>query len=449
MKVNDSIFKSYDIRGIYPKELNEEAAFKIGQAFVAYTKTKKIVVGRDMRISSPVLYGHLVRGITSQGADVYSIGEVPVELMYFTTAHFDYDAGIMITASHNPKEYNGFKMINRKSKGIFDVIRGKELIDLASQDFKDVEVLGEVKELNIWQDYISHIFSVVSSQEINPVKIVIDASNGMAGKVIPMIEDSLPIEIISLNFDLDGNFPNHPPNPLLEESEEQIKKKVLEEKADFGVIFDGDADRIFLVDEKGEIVRGDITLLFLADYFLKRFPGRAIAYNLICSKAVPEFIKKMGGVPVKTKVGYVNVSKGLIENNGIVSGEISGHYSFKDNYYFDSGIIALLILLKVIGESNKKLSEMVKEYFIYEISTEINFKVRDKEGIIKKIKEKYSDGKQDFLDGITIEFKDWWFNVRPSNTEPLLRLTVEADTKRLLEEKKKELSSFLKTFIKK
>ena len=273
---------------------------------------------------------------------------------------------------------------------------------------------------------------------------MIDAGNGMAGKVISMIEDSLSTEIIPLNFDLDGNFPNHSPNPLLEGSGDQIERKVLEEKADFGVIFDGDADRIFLIDEKGEMVRGDISLLFLADYFLKKFPGRAVAYNLICSKAVPEFIKKMGGIPIRTKVGYVNVSQGLIENNGVVSGEISGHYSFKDNYYFDSGIIALLVFLKIIGESNRKLSEMVKEYFIYEISAEINFKVKDKEKIIEKAKEKYKDGKQDFLDGVTVEFKDWWFNLRSSNTEPLLRLTVEADTKELLEKKKKELASFIK-----
>jgi phosphomannomutase len=444
MKVNPSIFKSYDIRGIYPKELNEEAVFKVGRAFVNYTGAERVVVGMDMRISSSALYANLVKGIMSQGADVYNIGEVPVELMYFSAVHFDYDAGIMITASHNPKEYNGLKMIKRKTKGIFDVVRGKDLIELSSQDFEDAEKLGEIKDLNVWQEYISHIFSIIPPREINPAKVVIDAGNGMAGKVIPMIGENLPIEIIPLNFDLDGNFPNHPPNPLLEESTKQIKEKVLEQKADFGVIFDGDADRIFLIDERGEFVRGDISLLFLADYFLKKFPGKAVAYNLICSKAVPEFIKKMGGIPVRTQVGYVNVTRGLIENKGILAGEISGHYSFRDNYYFDSGITAFLVFLKVIGDSNEKLSEMVKKYFIYEISAEINFEVDDKKRIIEKAKEKYSDGRQDFLDGITVGYKDWWFNLRPSNTEPLLRLTIEADTKELLEKKKKELSSFIR-----
>lgn len=443
MKVNTSIFRSYDIRGIYPEELNKEIAFKIGQAFVEYTKVKHIVIGRDMRLSSPELFESLVRGIVSQGADVYNIGLVPTEVMYFAVGHYNYDAGIIITASHNPKEYNGFKLVHNKKDRPPDIVRGKDLIEtIEKNNFQDNEKMGEVKEINIWQDYIDHIFSIINIGDIKPLKIVIDAGNGMAGKVIPLIKERLPIEIISLNFDLDGSFPAHPSNPLEKGVSDQISKEIKKQKADFGFIFDGDADRIFLMDERGEFIKGDITLLFLARYFLKK-DASAIAYNLICSKAVPKFIGKWGGKPIKTSVGFANVRKALLDNEGVVGGELSGHFSFKDNYYFDSGFIAFLILLQAISSSGKKVSEMVEELSLYSKSPEFNFKVEDKEKIIEKIKKKYSDGKQDYLDGVTVEYKDWWFNIRPSNTEPLLRLTIEANTEKLLQQKIKELSSLI------
>lgn len=439
--MNLSIFKSYDIRGIYPKDLNKEAVFKIGQAFVKYTGAKNIVVGRDMRISSPELFESLVRGITSQGANVHNIGLIPTEGIYFSIVNYDYDAGIMITASHNPKEYNGLKLVQKK-EDILEIVRGKDLIEVIN-DFKSVGRLGEVKDLNIWQDYINHIFSLVDVNKIKPLKVVIDAGNGMAGKVIPLIQERLPIEIIPLNFTLDGNFPAHFSNPLEKGVVDQISKEIKKQKADLGFIFDGDADRVFLVDEKGELIKGDITLLLLAKYLLKEYSGMAVVYNLICSRAVPKFIKKFGGKPIRTKVGAVNIMKSLLENNGIVGGELSGHFSFKENYYSDSGFIAFLILLQIISEYDQKVSEIVKEFSIYAKSPELNFEIEDKEGIIKKVKEKYSDGKQDYLDGVTVEYKDWWFNLRPSNTEPLLRLTIEADTKKLLKQKIKELSSLI------
>jgi phosphomannomutase len=442
MKVNPAIFKSYDIRGIYPTELNEETALKIGQVFVEYTGAKKIVVGRDMRISSPVLYSSLVKGISSQGSEVCSIGQVPVEGMYFAVTHYGYDAGIMITASHNPKEYNGFKMIKKGVDSLSEVIRGEDLLKLINKELEDKEKFGEIKDLNIWEDYISHILSFVNLEKIQPFKVVVDAGSGMAGKVIPLVKEKLPIKIIPLNFELDGNFPAHESNPLLEESTKQIKEKIKEEGADFGFIFDGDADRVYLIDEKSNFIRGDVSLLFLASHFLKKYPGKGVAYNLICSKAVPEFIKKMGGVPIRSRVGFVNLMKASFENDGVLSGEVSGHYSFRDNFYFDSGFIAFLILLQVISESNKKVSEIADGFSPYSKSAEINFKVKDKEKILNKITKKYSDGKQDFLDGITVEYKDWWFNVRPSNTEPLLRLTIEADNDKILEKNKKALSSF-------
>jgi len=445
MKVNLSIFKSRDIRGIYPEELNEETAFKIGQAFVEYTKAKKIVVGQDMRLSSSALFNSLTKGIISQGTNVYDIGLVPTEGMYFSVGHYQdlAEAGIMITASHNPKKYNGFKMVKARGKTP-DLIAGKDMVELIEKNnFKESKEVGEIKKLDIWPDYFNYIFSFFSSDKIKPFKIVIDAGNGMAGKVASLIKEKLPIEIIPLNFDLDGNFPAHPSNPLEPGSADQVREEVKKQKADFGFIFDGDADRIFLIDELGNFVRGDTTLLLLAKYFLNKNPGKGIAYNSICSKAVPEFIKEWGGNPIRTAVGVVNVRNGMLENDGIMGGELSGHYLFKDSFYLDSGFVSFLILLEIISDLNKKVSQITKELTLYVNEPEINFEIEDKEKIIAMIKEKYSDGKQDFLDGITVEYKNWWFNVRASATEPLLRLTIETDSEKLLKEKIKELSSFI------
>lgn len=442
MKVNNIILKSRDIRGVYPEELNNDSAFAIGQAFVNYTKAHNVAVGRDMRISSPALFENLTKGIISQGANVYSIGQSATEYLYFAIINLSLDAGIMITASHNPKEYNGFKMFKRIDNGL-EFVRGKDLTDWI-KDYPNAEGMGEIKEADVWEEYINHIFSFINAEKINPFKIVIDAGNGMAGKVIPKISSKLPVEIISLNFELDGNFPVHPSNPLLEGVPEQVSKKVIEEKADMGFIFDGDADRVYLIDELGNFIKGDVTLLFLARYLLSKHSNSGIAYNLICSKAIPYFIEKWGGNPIRTAVGVVEVKEGMFKNNGILGGEVSGHYIFRDNFYMDSGFIAFLVLLQVISESGRKLSELHKELAIYAKADEISFEVEDKEKIIKKAKEKYSDGKQDFLDGITVEYKDYWFNIRPSRTEPLLRLTIEADSEKVLEKKKKELTSFIK-----
>jgi len=441
--VNLSIFRSYDIRGIYPTELDEETAYKIGQGFVEFTKAKKVVVGRDIRLSSPVLFEALTKGITTQGADVYNMGEVPTECLYFAVGHYNYDGGIVITASHNPKNYNGFKLVKKMADRI-DVIRGEEIGKIIKHgNFSESEKKGTIKDIDIWQDFLNHILSFIDVNKVKPFKVVIDASNGMAGKIIPQLVSKLPIEITPLNFDLDGNFPGHPPNPLLEGVADQISKEIVNRKADFGFIFDGDADRIFLIDELGNFIKGDVTLLLLAKYFLKKYPGKGIAYNVVCSKAVPEFVKKWRGRPIRTPVGFVNVREGLLKNDGVVSGEVSGHFSFKDNYYLDSAFITFLILLQIISETDKRVSEIAFELSPYTKSPEINFEVKNKEAILNKLKEKYSDGKQDYLDGVTVEYDNWWFNVRLSNTEPLVRLTIEADTKELLEEKKKELIALI------
>ena len=445
MEINQSIFKSYDIRGICPKELDEAAAFSIGRAFVRHTGAKKVAVGRDARLFSGELFKALSAGLFSMGAEIFDIGQVPTECLYFAVGFYDFDAGIMITASHNPKEYNGFKMIKKTGKEI-EIIRGKDLLSsMESAEFKKGEEV-KIEKKDIFKDYTNHILSFADLSQIMPLKAVADASNGVAGAVMSKIQDALPAEIIALNFTPDGNFPNHSPNPLLEGSAIQASDAVIKEKADFGVIFDGDADRIFLIDENGKMARADTVLLLMAKYFLEKNPGMAIAYNAICSKAVPEFIKKGGGAPVKTAVGFVNVREGLLKNNGIMGGELSGHYCFKDNFYMDSGMIAFLTLFLVISKENKKVSELIKDLSPYAKSPEMNFEIKDKDAVLNKIKEKYSGGKQDFLDGVTVEYNDWWFNVRPSNTEPLLRLTIEADTPEILKQKQKELSSFISSF---
>ncbi len=442
MEINKTIFKSYDVRGIYPSELNEVAAFAVGSCYAAATKVKNVVVGYDARLSSPALYDALAKGLLDIGVAVNCMGQTPTEGLYFAVANanYNYDGGIMITASHNPKEYNGFKMITRRNEFI-EIVRGKDLLPFINNP--PIPRLSDsyVAMIDVWQDYINYILKFSSA--IKPFKVVIDASNGVMGTVIRKIEGKLPVKIIPLNFEPDGNFPNHSPNPLEEGASDQIAQKIKQEKADFGFMFDADADRIFLVDENGQMVSADIVLLLLAKHFLQKNPGKGIAYNLICSRSVPEFVKKWGGVPIRTQVGFVNVREGLIKNNGIMGGELSAHYCFADYFYCDSGMIAFLTLLQIISKENKPVSEIVKDLTIYAPPAQLSFKIEDKDTVLEKVKQTYADGKQDYLDGVTIEYKDWWFNLRPSNTEPLLKLTIEADKEKLLREKQKELTALI------
>ena len=440
MQINPKIFKAYDIRGIYPTELNEEAAYLIGRAFARKAAAKKITVGFDMRLSGLVIKKSFIRGIIDEGINVKDIGLVPVDAIYFCVGKMGDEAGVMITASHNPKEYNGFKMV-LKDMALID---SSDILDeIKNMSEKVSDKKGEVEEQDIMAGYINHVLSFIDVDKIEPFKVVIDAGNGMAGKIMPLLTENLPLNIIPLNFKLDGNFPAHPSNPLLPESQKEICATVVKEKADFGVIFDGDTDRLCFVDEKGNFISPDITLLLLAKLFLEREPGAGVVYTAVCSKIVPEMIKKWGGRPLASKVGYNSVWGLMRQENGIMGGEVASHYSFRDNGYSDSGFISFVILLQVLSSYNQPLSEIVKPFFKYFRASEQNFKVADKDEMLEKIKQKYADGAQNFLDGITVEYKDWWFNVRPSNTEPLLRLNVEADTKELLAEKQKELTEVI------
>lgn len=437
--IDPSIFKSYDVRGIYPGELNEEAAYLIGRAFVAHTGAENVVLCHDARLSSPALFTALAKGIMSQGAAVTSIGQLPTECLYFAVASYDFDAGIMVTASHNPKEYNGFKMLRRNVNDL-NIVRGKELLALVESQPKSQMPAGEIRSKDILQDYRKYVFSLFELGAMKKFKVAVDASNGVMGNVLAA--SALPVDIIPLNFEPDGNFPNHAPNPLEPGASDQIREAVEKHSADFGFIFDADADRIFLVDEKGDMAPADLVLVILAKYCLEKSPGAGVAYNAVCSKAVPEFVKQYGGIPIRTQVGAVNVRDGLLKNNGVVGGEVSAHYCFKDYFYMDSGLMAMLAMLHILSQDGRKVSEIIKSLQRYR-NVAMNFTVQDKESMLEKIKHAYGDGKQDFLDGITVEYQDWWLNARLSNTEPLLRLTIEANTQELLEQKKAELSKLV------
>ena len=440
--LNPAIFKAYDVRGIYPTELNEEAAYAIGRAFARRVAADHAVVGSDMRLSGPALKGALVRGITDEGLNVMDIGLVPIDAVYFAINILGHPAGVMVTASHNPKEYNGFKMALHGAGWVTGEEMSRAVAALAAAPTAGQP--GTVRRLDVMPAYLKHVLSFADLTKIKPFTVVVDAGNGLAGNVVPLLQAHLPITVVPLNFELDGSFPAHPSNPLLPESQALLKEAVVAHHADFGVIFDGDTDRLFFIDERGQFIRADLILLILAKEFLRREPGAGIAYNAICSRVVPEKITEWGGRPLRSKVGFVNVSQTMRSQGGIMGGEVSAHYSFRDNGYADSGFIAWLILLQLLSEDGRPLSKIVGEFQQYAKSDEINLPVADRQAVIEKVRAAYADGKTDELDGLTVEYPDWWFNVRPSNTEPLLRLTVESNTPALLEEKKQELIALIK-----
>lgn len=448
--LNPAIFKAYDIRGVYPTELNEEAAYAIGRAFARRAAADHVVVGSDMRLSGPALKRALIQGITDEGVNVVDIGLVPIDAVYFAINMLKHPAGVMVTASHNPKEYNGFKMALHGAGWVTGEEMQRVVVSLASVPVSGLASLprrtgqpGTVTVLDVMAPYLKHVLSFVDLAKIKPFTVVVDAGNGLAGKVIPLLQAHLPITVVPLNFELDGRFPAHPSNPLLAESQAQLTAAVVAHRADFGVIFDGDTDRLFFVDETGQFIRADLTLLILAKEFLRREPGAGIVYNAICSRVVPEKIAEWGGRPLRSKVGFVNISQTMRTHSGIMGGEVSAHYSFRDNGYADSGFIAWLILLQLLSEDGRPLSKIVGEFQKYFKSDEINLTVADRAAVIDRIRTSHREGKQDELDGLTVAYDNWWFNVRPSNTEPLLRLTVEANTPELLEEKKQELTTLI------
>ena len=449
--VIDKVFKAYDIRATYPDMLNEEVAWRIGFATASFLHTSlrgldrgqedatTVVVGRDMRKSSPALCSAFIEGVRATGSPVFDIGMTDTSQIYFAVNHLGSCGGVQTTASHNPANYNGFKITGAKGvpvgvdTGLADICR------IAQNTTKhDTGKEGPLRQRDLSGEYKAFVRSFLETPR--RLRICVDASNGMAGKWIPIIfGDVAEVEFVFLNMEHNGEFV-HEPNPLVDENLDQLRQSVRDQGADFGVCFDGDADRLMLVDEQAEIVRCDMITALLARRFLERHPGSTIVYDLRSSRVVAEEVKNAGGVPRRERVGHAFMKKALSEAKGVFGGELSGHFYFKDNYYCDSGMLALVHVINTLTRENRSLGELIAPLKRYCGSGEHNFENAQKDQTIIALGERYADGRVDYLDGVTVQYSDWWFNVRKSNTEPLLRLNVEADTPQLLAEKFEELS---------
>ncbi len=446
--LDPKIFSAYDIRGIYGDTLTDEGAYLIGRAAAQYLNVPEIAVGRDMRLSSPALAAAIMRGITDQGVNAVDLGMTTTDELYFAVGKFNYPAGVMITASHNPGKYNGMKFCRAQAFPISKDSGLADIRDLAiSGNFATPTSKGEIRKHDVTDAYVQHVLSFIDVSKIKPLKIVADAGNGMAGMILPKVFEHLPCELVPLYFELDGNFPNHPASPIEPENMEAACQKVIETKADMGVAFDGDADRMFPVDEHGEIVDGSMVTAVVSNSLLRKQPGSTILYNLIVSKSVPALITALGGTAVRTRVGHSFIKAEMRERNAIFGGEHSGHFYFRDNWFADSGLIAFLTMLELVSIENKPLSELLKPLDTWVRSGEINSTVSDTQSKLKALEEHFGTGAQsvDHLDGLTVNFADWWFNVRPSNTEPLLRLNVEAKDATLMQEKRDEVLAFIRS----
>jgi phosphomannomutase len=443
-----SLFKAYDVRGIYPDELTPEIAYRIGRAVVSYLAVDSVAVGRDMRESGTLLSASLIEGIRDQGADVADLGLVSTDGLYFAVGKFGYPAGVMITASHNPAEYNGFKICREDARALSFEQGISQIRDLViANDFgAPVARRGDLFERDVLTAYANHVLSLIDVAKLRPLKVAVDAGNGMAGATAPVVFENLPIEIVPLYFQLDGSFPNHPANPIEPENIADLQRAVIEHGCDLGVAFDGDADRMFLIDEKGGFIGGDMTTLMVAVSMLKKHPGASICYNLICSRSVPETVTRLGGRAVRTPVGHSLIKAIMREEDAIFGGEHSGHFYFRDNWYADSGMIAMLTVLELLSEENKPLSEVLAPLDTRSRSGEINSEVADPAGVLANLEATYAarGAKIDHFDGVTVEFDNWWFNVRSSNTQPLLRLNLEVDDAGALEARTYEVLTLIR-----
>jgi phosphomannomutase len=419
--IDPSLFKAYDVRGIYGENLNDDVVYTIGRAAAQYLNVPEIAVGRDMRLSSPQLATALIRGITDQGVNAVDLGMVTTDGLYFAVGKFNYPAGVMITASHNPGKYNGMKFCRAQAAPISLDTGLADIRDLAIQgSFGQPARKGEVIHRDIIDDYVNHALSFIDVSKVRPLKVVIDAGNGMAGLIMPRVFKRLPCELIPLYFELDGNFPHHPASPIEPENMVDVQKKVSETGADLGAAFDGDADRMFPVDEHGDLVDGSQVTAMVSESLLHKQPGSTILYNLIVSKSVPELITHMGGQAVKTRVGHSFIKAEMRKRNAIFGGEHSGHFYFRDNWFADSGLIAFLILLELVSIENKPLSAIIEPLDKGYRSGEINSTVSDTQGKLHALEEHFAKGAPsvDHMDGLTIDYGDWWFNVRPSTPNP-------------------------------
>jgi phosphomannomutase len=449
--VNPSIFKAYDIRGLYPSEVNEDAARQIGRGFVAYLQARRIAVSRDMRISSPAVAAAFIQGAREQGADVVDYGMLATDMMYFAVARDGHDGGAQITASHNPKQYNGIKLVRREAfplsgnaglEEIRDMIEGGTLPAPAATP-------GTLSTMTVMEDYVAHVMSFIDPSIVKPFNVVLDAGSGMAGLVAPRLFERLPCRTTRLCFDVDGTFPNHEANPLIEENRRDIVERVVRERADIGIAWDGDADRCFFIDGSGEFVAGDFVTALLAEAFLLRHPGAKIVYDLRASYAVKDMVAKYGGTALMNRVGHAFFKQRMREEGAIFGGEVTGHYYFRDNFYADNGFVPALLMLELMSRKGQTLHELLAplraKYFI---SGEINTKMPDMKVVQEKVdalSARYSDAKTYTMDGVSVEYPEWHFNVRASNTEPLIRLNLEATTEQKMEQKRDEVLSFIRS----
>ncbi len=431
------IFKAYDVRGVVPDDLDEDVARRIGAAFAEWSGAPKVAVGRDCRLSSPELAAAFIDGATSMGVHVVDIGLASTDLLYFASGALDVP-GAMLTASHNPPQWNGLKFCLAGAKPVGEETGLGQIRALAERNETSrvaAAADGGVERLNLLDRYTEHVLSFVDADRMRPLTVVADTANGMGGLVMPAVLSRLPVKLVHLYGELDGTFPNHPADPIDPENQRDLKAAVLDHGADLGLAFDGDADRVFVVDEHAEGVGGSEITALVAEAMLKKHPGAPIVYNLICSWTVPEVIRENGGVPVRTRVGHSFIKQVMAETGAVFGGEHSGHYYFRENYRADSGLIAAVLVLEQRSLAERPLSAMLAPFRRYHSSGEINSRVDDRAGKIEEIAAAFADGRQDRVDGLTVEFEDWWFNVRPSNTEPLLRLNVEARTDELLKER--------------
>jgi phosphomannomutase len=453
--MHESIFKAYDIRGIYPSEINEQDVYRIAKAYCEFVKPKEVVIGCDVRLSSPALKKAAIKAVVDGGIKVIDVGEISTDMLYFAVANYGYAGGFSITASHNPKEYNGLKFVREGSRpissdtGLFAIRDIAKNLEFRISNFELTEDnLKLIERKNILADYITKIKTFADFSKFKPLKIVANPNFGVAGKAIDKLLEGTNIKLVKLNWESDGNFPKGRPDPLIPENREEISKLVVENKADFGVAWDADADRCFFFTEKGEFIEGYFITALLGKIFLERERGAKILHDPRLVWAIQDIAKENGGQDIVTKSGHAFIKERMRQEDTIFGGEMSAHYYFRDYFYCDNGLIPLVMMLEFLFTQEKTLSEIMQEMFWnkYFVSGEINNQVADVKAVIKKAKEKYSVEaiKIDEIDGVSIEYSDWRFNLRGSNTEPVIRLNVEAKSKKLMEEKRDELLKIIR-----
>ena len=447
--LDPKVFKAYDVRGVHPTELDEDGAYRIGRAYVEHFEPRSIAVGRDMRLSAPAMAEALMDGAVDGGADVLDLGMVGTEMVYFAVGELGLDGGVCVTASHNPKEYTGMKIVRSGAlpvggdSGLEDVRRGAEA------GFGDVSRRGKIRAEDIWDGFVAKVLSFVDRASVRPLKVVVDAANGMAGAMLPPVLEQLPqLEVVRCYFEPDGSFPNHEPNPLLPENRAFIVEKTRTEGADLGVAYDGDADRCFFVDDTGGFVPGDFVTALLAREMLAAEPGARVIYDVRASRAVPRAIEEAGGVPLVNRVGHAFIKQRMREEDALFAGEVSAHYYFRDFSQADTGVVPFLVMLGLLSREERPLSQLLAPFRErYFITGEINTPVADVALKLREIEERYraDGGRITHLDGVSVDFDEWHFNVRPSNTEPLLRLNLEALDEATMERRRDEVLDLIRS----